>query len=177
MKSPSQNRDPDSKATASDSAEVAETISQYIRSHAAKLELYARQWTTDPANCVQQAFVKLATCDPLPDHPANWLFQVVRNLAISQGKSETARRTREKSYQRAPWFEESSSADIDIEQLQTALSQLDDDIREVIVAHIWGELSFTEIAKMTEVAVSTIQRRYHKGLRQLKKRLREQCQT
>ena len=154
---------------------VAEKIQRLLHSHASKLELYARQWTHDPANCVQEVFIKLAGIDPQPDNSVRWLFHAVRNLAISQGRSEAARKNRERNYVDRSWFETDSRSEVDTEELQLALSAIPIEIREVIVAHIWGELSFTEIAELTGVAISTIQRRYRKGLGQLKIQLQQQC--
>ena len=44
-----------------------------------------------------------------------------------------------------------------------ALAELSDDEREVIVAHIWGGLTFAQIAEVTGLPSSTAHRRYEAG--------------
>jgi len=55
------------------------------------LVLLARQWCGTPEDVVQEAFLKLSAATPIPNHPAAWLFRVVRNAAVSAGRSERRR--------------------------------------------------------------------------------------
>ena len=47
--------------------------------------------------------------------------------------------------------------------------------REVVVARIWGGLSFEEIAGLTGALTSTVHRRYQAGLAALRERLGLPC--
>ena len=102
---------------------------------------------------------------------AAWLYRVVRNLAIDSGKSERARKTREQTFGRQKWFIENNESEYDSEDIQRALEGLAPELREVIVARIWGELSFTEIANLTSVATSTVTRRFQQGMCEMKTNL------
>jgi RNA polymerase sigma-70 factor (ECF subfamily) len=58
-------------------------------------------------------------------------------------------------------------------ELQSALRGLPDEQREVIVLHVWGELSFEEVAEALSIPANTAASRYRYGL----SKLREQFQV
>ena len=64
---------------------------------------------------------------------------------------------------------------IDPESAQAALAALSIDQREVIVAHLWGGLSFEQIAEVAGRSASTAHRLYHAGLSTLRERLGVPC--
>jgi DNA-directed RNA polymerase specialized sigma24 family protein len=51
------------------------------------------------------------------------------------------------------------------------LADLDGETREVIVARVWGGLTFDEIARLQGCSLSTTYRRYQAGLTRLQERL------
>lgn len=57
------------------------------------------------------------------------------------------------------------------EQIETALSELPYQQREIIVLHINSQMRFKEIAKMQCESINTIQSRYRYGLEKLKSQL------
>ncbi len=138
--------------------------------HAAALELYARQWCRAPEDVVQQAFLQLARQPTVPEQPATWLYRVVRNTAISVARSEQRRRQHETAAAESAenWFVADETAGLDAAAATSALASLADDEREVIVAHLWGGLTFQEIAAVTGLSSSTAHRRYELGLRTLR---------
>ena len=148
---------------------------------AAPLGLYARQWCETPEDVVQEAFLKLAGQARPPENPDAWLFRAVRNGAINAGVADRRRRRREAeaSARADAWFDPSLSKTqdgaIDPESAQVALSTLPDDQREVIVAHLWGGLSFTQVAELSGVSSSSAHRLYHAGLATLRERLEVPC--
>src|SRR5262245_5423866 len=121
-------------------------IGRLYRRHAAALRLYARQWPGDADDAVQDAFVRLARQSPPPGEPLPWLYAVVRNAAIAAGRAADRRRKREDAV-RGPdtWF---GSVDdrLDGQDAARHLAALDLDLREVIVARVWGGLTFDEVA-------------------------------
>lgn len=141
------------------------------------LGLYARQWCDSPEDVVQEAFLKLAARPEPPDHPAAWLFRSVRNGAINAGIAGRRRRRREAEAALAAdaWFEPGIHQEVDPDSAQAALSRLPDDQREVIVAHLWGGLSFGQIAELSGVSSSAAHRLYHAGLAALRSRLEVPC--
>jgi RNA polymerase sigma factor (sigma-70 family) len=159
-----------------------EWLAGLIDRHAAALELYARQWCDAPEDAVQEAFVKLAALAERPANPAAWLFRAVRRGAINAGIAGRRRRRHEAGAAGArPWFEEGALAGrspaIDPDSAQAALSGLPPDQREVIVAHLWGGLTFEQIAELAGTSSSTAHRLYHAGLTALRGRLGVPCRT
>lgn len=53
-------------------------------------------------------------------------------------------------------------------ELQSALAELPEDQREVIVLHIWAKMSFEEIASALEISPNTAASRYRYGLSKLR---------
>lgn len=149
-------------------------LSQLIDRHAAPLELYAAQWTDAPADVVQEAFVELIRQPAEPQQPAAWLYRVVRNRAISAGRSDQRRRRREAEAagRCEPWFAPTDEAALDADAATAALRELPLEQREVIVAHLWGGLSFSQIAELNGTSPSTAHRRYEAGLATLRERLK-----
>jgi RNA polymerase sigma-70 factor (ECF subfamily) len=65
----------------------------------------------------------------------------------------------------------------DARDLAAGLDQLDDELREVVVAKIWGGLGFAEIAEMLGQSPSTAYRRFQNGLSALRRILEGPCET
>ena len=148
-----------------------------IDRHAAALELFARQWCDSAEDVVQEAFVKLVGQDPTPDQPVAWLFRAVRNGAVNAGIASRRRRRHEaEAAAHSPtWFHPGSTPDIETDQVQAALATLPIEQREVIVAHLWGGLTFQEIASLVGSSSSSIHRRYQAGLATLRENLGDSC--
>jgi len=147
-----------------------------IDRHAAALVLYARQWCALPEDVVQEAFVKLAA-EPSPLCPAAWLFRAVRNGAINAGIAGRRRQRHEaEAAARTPvWFEADPmgrhESPVDPEAAQAALAALPEAQREVIVAHLWGGLTFEQIAELVGTSASSAHRLYRAGLTALRDHL------
>jgi RNA polymerase sigma factor (sigma-70 family) len=154
-----------------------ELLGRLLDEHGAALVLYARCWCDVPEDVVQEAFVKLVQQATPPENLVAWLYRVVRNGAISAGRSEQRRRQREAAAARLrpSAFDEVGSDEIDANALTAALQQLPEDQREVIVAHLWGGFSFEEIAVLAGCSSSTAHRRYVAGLTALRERLGVAC--
>ena len=146
--------------------------------HAAPLVLYARQWCAAPEDVVQEAFLKLVVCPRPPDNVLPWLYRVVRNAAVSAGRTDRRRRRHEAAAaaQAEPWFAADAGAEgLDAEAATAALQALPLEEREVIVAHLWGGLTFEQVGELTGVSSSTAHRRYLSALSALRERLRVPC--
>jgi RNA polymerase sigma-70 factor (ECF subfamily) len=154
-----------------------ELLAQLLDRHGAALALLARQWCGAAEDVVQEAFVRLARQEECPGDPAAWLFRVVRNGAISAGRAESRRRRHEQVASAAArgWFEDEADAMIDAQAAADALAQVPLDEREIIVAHVWGGLTFGQIAELFESSSSTVHRKYQAGLVALRELLGETC--
>ncbi|WP_010587077.1 RNA polymerase sigma factor [Schlesneria paludicola] len=151
-----------------------EQLGKLVDHHGAALELFARQWTDfSAADVVQAAFVKLATKSLPQDQIVPWLYRVVRNGAISAARSESRRRRHEATGAqiRRGWFATSPDDRLDAIEAGKELSQLPQVEREVLVARLWGGLSFQEIADLLEISSSSAHRHYVAGLGTLREKL------
>ena len=154
-----------------------ELLGRLVDENAAALVLYARQWCSAPEDVVQEAFLKLAAQKPAPDNPVAWLYRVVRNAALTTARAARRRFRHEAvAAARTPeWFASSEGAEIDAVTAAEALQALPLEQREVIVAHLWGDLTFEEIAGLTGSSASTAHRWYAAGLATLRERLGVAC--
>jgi RNA polymerase sigma-70 factor (ECF subfamily) len=148
-----------------------EILGRLFDEHASALVLYARQWCEAAEDVVQEAFLALAGQRTAPERVVPWLYLVVRNGALAAARGERRRRRREaRASGGEAWF---ASADdrIDGRNAQALLAELEPEIREVIVARLWGGLKFEEIARVQGCSLTTAHRRYHAGLARLHERL------
>jgi RNA polymerase sigma-70 factor (ECF subfamily) len=152
-------------------------LGQLVDEHATALALYARQWCRAPDDVVQEAFLKLAGQRSPPDNVVAWLYRVVRNGAIAAGRSEQRRRRHEHgaAASAGSWFLPAENAGLDGQAATQALESLPLELREPLVAHLWGGLTFEQIGEVMGVSASTAHRRYLEGLAQLRERLRVPC--
>lgn len=140
------------------------------------LILYARQWCATPEDVVQEAFVKLASLRQPPRSLVPWLYRVVRNAALDVRKAAQRRQRRESAAARSvAWFVEPEVDGLDAEAAVAALQRLEAEEREVIVARLWGGLSFEEIAEVAGCSASTAFRRYSAGIDALRRELGVPC--
>ena len=116
---------------------------------------------------VQAAFIKLATQSPPPLNCPAWLFQVSRRLALNELKATQRRRQREQISNDLRQTDNSSST-LDSEALRATLEQLSPQDRQIVVARIWGELTFEEIAAVVELPKATVWRMYQSAIEQLR---------
>jgi RNA polymerase sigma-70 factor, ECF subfamily len=146
-------------------------LGSLYRLHAPALRLYARQWCGNGDDLVQNAFVRLAQQALPPEQVVPWLYRVVRNGAWSAHREAARRRQREQRVSaNEEWF---SAVDdhLDADAAMQTLDQLPLELREVIVARLWGGLTFEDIAQLVGCSLPTAHRRYQKGLLQLRERL------
>jgi RNA polymerase sigma factor (sigma-70 family) len=152
-------------------------LSQLLDQQYAPLVLYARQWCRTAEDVVQEALVRLVRQCPPPDNVVGWLYRVVRNEAISAGRSARRRGSRETAvaHRGEPWFVSLPGDTLDAAAATAALEELPPDQREAIIARLWGGLSLEELAELTSTSTSTAHRRYEAGLITLRERLGVVC--
>lgn len=149
----------------------AEELGRLYREHAAALRLFARQWPTAGEDVVHDAFIKLAQQSPPPDQALPWLYRVVRNAALAAARGESRRTRREDSVAASEsWFEAADDR-IDGAEAARLLAELPLEQREVVVARVWGGLTFEEIAGLVGCSLPTAHRRYQTGLTEMRTRL------
>jgi len=154
--------------------------SAWVNAHADKLLMFARQQTrseADAQDVVQEAVLEACRrCGEDEPPPLPLVFATIRRRAIDLARSEDRRSQREQAAQQADsveWFE-AGLEDREMSRLiQSAMKQLPAEQREVITLHLWGGLTFAEIARTLGVPANTAASRYRYGLHGLRKRTQE----
>jgi RNA polymerase sigma-70 factor (ECF subfamily) len=146
-------------------------LGRLYRLHAPALLLYARQWGGSAEDIVQEAFLRLAQQTPPPEQVLPWLYRVVRNEALANHRTAARRRERERRASTPEaWFSTAEDR-LDAGEATRLLAELPLELREVIVARLWGGLTFEEVARLSGNSLPTTYRRYQTGLTQLRERL------
>jgi RNA polymerase sigma factor (sigma-70 family) len=160
-----------------DGRSIPEFLGGVFDRYAAPLELFARQWCDCPEDVVQESLIELSAQSPRPVDVVAWLYRVVRNRAISAWRSSQRRKHHETIAigRRSSLFERSAADRIDAGIAATALESLSIELREVVVARIWGGLSFQQIGHLVGVSDSAAHRRYEAALLALRQKLRVPC--
>ena len=152
-------------------------LSRLWRKHAAALLLIARGYCGRIADgsaedCVQEAFIRLARQHPAPNACAAWLMTTVRNAAIDAVRNQQRRVAREQKVarERPAWLLPNDQTDAEsrlAEELQAALQILDNVTRDIVVAHLWNDMTFRQIADVFDMSSATTHRKYESGIAQL----------
>lgn len=127
---------------------------------------------TEAEDIVQQAFIKLAQEDPVPDNCRAWLFTVAKRLAINQQISSQRRQVREKSLACIQPNDQAARSTTKFE-VADLLNQLDSQEREVVIAKIWGGLTLAEIGSAIGVSTASVWRIYQTAVVHLKELMGE----
>jgi RNA polymerase sigma factor (sigma-70 family) len=149
------------------------TLHQLWTEHVDRLLLVARSIGEPAEDAVQEAFIRLAQQPVMPDDPVAWLIRVIRNQILAWHREGVRRRKREQArVADGSWF---AVPDTDHEswgagELPRLLAQLQVESRQVIVMHLWGGLTFDQIATILSRSRSTVHRQYQRGLAELRAR-------
>ncbi|MGL4941874.1 MAG: sigma-70 family RNA polymerase sigma factor [Thermoguttaceae bacterium] len=135
------------------------------------LLLFAKQWgVCDAEDIVQDAMAKLAQQNIPPNFPKAWLYRAVRNAIIDRSrraKLAVKIETTESWFDSVPEEQQRTPPFDDIE-LTAALAQLEATQREIVVAKIWGDMTFREIAELLGRPNSSIHDDYKSAIKKLK---------
>jgi RNA polymerase sigma-70 factor (ECF subfamily) len=147
------------------------------------LFLYARQLCrndADAADVVQEAFLRVwrkhATNGVTePDLPG--LCYAAVRYAVLDRQRQAARRWRREAAAGEDWYEQPPLFESSLEQaeerakLEAAIRGLPVEQREVLTLKIWGELTFQQIAGVTDDSPNTVASRYRLALAALRQQL------
>lgn len=139
--------------------------------HADRLLLIVRGFGEPADDAVQEAFVKLAELDHLPSEPMAWLVKVARNELLQWWRSNGRRQQRDLDrHANHPWFSlHDLDSNLDALEMTKALQAMPADLREPVMMHLWGGMSFEQIGEILDVSRSTAHRQYTEALNQLRK--------
>lgn len=154
----------------------AQQLAELIDRHAGALRLWIRSRCASAEDVVQEAFCRLAQQEPVPDKPAAWLYRVCRNLGDKERRTADRRRRREGEWVLSKEGATTSADPLELEETMAAVERLDNDLREVLVARLWGQLTFEEIASLCGISTATAFRRYEAALKTLMETLEPKCE-
>jgi RNA polymerase sigma factor (sigma-70 family) len=149
----------------------ATSLAEIWDAHADRLLLIARSIGGPAEDAVQEAFMSLATQPQLPADPLAWLVRVTRNRLLQWHRGNRRRRARESVACAAAWFDcDLLSVDrmLDAHAVTASLQALSSPDREVIVMHLWGEMTFESIADVIGGSRASAHRAFTRGLQRLK---------
>jgi RNA polymerase sigma-70 factor (ECF subfamily) len=145
-------------------------IELLYRQHGAALLLFAAAMSGDRGraqDALHQVFLKLIEnrrLNQATDKKA-YLFACVRNAVLDDSKLQRRNTALEAE---SMWFSPPDRDYAGEQNLRRALIALPEDQREVIVLHIWGELTFTQISGLLGVSSNTVASRYRYALARLR---------
>ncbi len=144
------------------------------------LRALAQQLVWDGATAedlVQTTFLALARLPEPPRHPKAWTWETLRKLAAAYHRQKFRREKRERMAapeECATWDPLEGLAQSEVlSQIGSAMDTLDSNDRELVVAILWGNLTFAEAAKVLGGSASNLHRRYHQVLAQLRLQIRK----
>ncbi len=153
-----------------------------FESHAAEVYSWAYRVVGrhhDALDVVQDVFVRwVKQCgDAPPDKPRGWLRQVTLNRAIDLCRKRRPAVDLDAAPSEPAMAIHTDHADTadrsDLrDDIATALEQLTDMQRSVLIAKVYDELTFMQIASELELAVSTVKTHYMRAVAAVGKRLR-----
>src|SRR5688572_2576519 len=149
-----------------------DSVRRLYEEHARGLLAYACSFVTSFSTAVDvlhQVFERLLRGDlAITQAPVSYLYRAVRNTCLNKVRD----RASEVNFDEG-WLESPSGMEYTAVELQSALRELPEQQREVILLHIWGQMNFEEVANALEIPANTAASRYRYGL----SKLREQFQV
>lgn len=145
-------------------------IEVLYRQHGAALLLFASAISGDRGraqDALHQVFLKAienAGLGPAINKKA-YLFACVRNAVLNDAKLQDRNMPLDAE---SAWFSPPDRDYAGERNLKRALGDLPNDQREVIVLHVWGELTFSEIGDLLGVSSNTAASRYRYALAKLR---------
>lgn len=125
-------------------------------------------------DAVQEAFIELAKQTTQPDDLLGWLVRVTRNRILDTIRAESRRQRREVAHGEQRWFSDPPpSQTLDTDQVTRAMESLPELPRQIITMHVWGEMTFENIASVLDISSSSAHRHYQHALDLLATQLRE----
>jgi RNA polymerase sigma factor (sigma-70 family) len=145
-------------------------IETLYRQYGAALVLFASAISGDRGraqDAVHQVFLKAIENGSvaLAINKKAYLFACVRNAVLNEAKFQDRNMPLDID---SAWFSPPDRDYAGEQSLRRALGDLPDDQREVIVLHVWGELTFSEIGKLLGVNSNTAASRYRYALVKLR---------
>ncbi len=153
-------------------------LNQFYREYRRQLFTCALAITRCPdraEDAVQEAFCRLFRFGVSPKDLKAYVFRTVRNAALDQARNNLAlpQANPEFIFDPRPDPCDTATAAEFQRQVAEALTALSEDECETIVQHLYGDLTFREIAEIREAPLGTITAWYQRGLKKLRAELQK----
>ncbi|MEZ6185260.1 MAG: sigma-70 family RNA polymerase sigma factor [Planctomycetota bacterium] len=102
-----------------------------------------------------------------------WVAALAANVAREHARSQGRRQRREERAARPAGFLEQGADRLELDEVRAAVLALPEEVREPVVLHYYGGLTYREVAVETGVSEGTAASRIRSGKQQLKARLQE----
>lgn len=103
--------------------------------------------------------------------PEAYLYRAIRNAALNHIRNRS-RETGLDTEDQSRWFESPAGMEETALELQSSLQELPEEQREVVLMHVWGGMTFDEIAIALGTSLNTAASRYRYGLAKLREQFR-----
>jgi RNA polymerase sigma-70 factor, ECF subfamily len=145
-------------------------IEVLYRRYGAALLLFASAISGDRGraqDALQQVFLKAIENKSLSraKNKKAYLFACVRNAVLNDARLQNRSVSLDTE---SAWFSPPERDYAGEQNLRHALGNLPEDQREVIVMHVWGELTFSEIGELLNISSNTVASRYRYALAKLR---------
>jgi RNA polymerase sigma-70 factor (ECF subfamily) len=148
-----------------------EGVQQLYEQHGRGLLAYACSFVTSFAaaeDVLHQVFERLLRGDlSISGGPVAYVYRAVRNTSLNMIRNRAGDVNLEEG-----WLDSPAGMEQTAVELQSTLRELPEEQREVILMHIWGQMTFEEIGEALAIGHNTAASRYRYGLA----KLREQFQ-
>jgi RNA polymerase sigma-70 factor (ECF subfamily) len=149
-----------------------DSVRRLYEDHARGLLAYACTFVASFATAedvLHQVFERLLRGDlAITGAPVSYLHRAIRNASLNKIRDSAAHVNFDEG-----WLDSPSGMEQTAVELQSALRELPEQQREVILLHVWGQMSFEEVGAALEIPPNTAASRYRYGL----SKLREQFQV
>jgi RNA polymerase sigma-70 factor, ECF subfamily len=145
-------------------------IEEVYRQHGPALLLFASAMSGDQSraqDAIHQVFLKLLANGNLSRavNKKAYLFKCVRNEMLNEANVQNRNTAFDTD---SFWFNPPDRDYAGEQNLRRALIALPNEQREVIVLHIWGDLTFSEIGKLLDVSSNTVASRHRYAVAKLR---------
>ena len=146
-------------------------VQRLYEQHGRGLLAYACSFVSSFAaaeDVVHQVFERLLRGDlSISGAPVAYVYRAVRNTSLNVVRNRAGDVDLEEA-----WLDSPAGMEHTALELQSALRELPEEQREVILLHIWAQMTFEEVAEALGITPNTAASRYRYGL----SKLREQFQ-
>ena len=143
----------------------------WIGRYGGPLTYWLRGRCSNPDDVVQETFRRLMQQKPLPERVGAWLFHVAANLAKEEVRRSRRREHREARVASSESVKAAGFARVEQDEVRELVEALPQQLREVVIARLWGELTWAEIAELLQTPQTSLYRRYEEALAALKEKL------